>query len=701
LTDAIVTEELSLLERVSAALRNRVVASDDPQLSLVEELEHIREQLVRGEMDFFERSQLNTRWNTQSALLDQLRKSRGAPQVDPRSPYFAHLRLAEEGRIRDLCLGRATCLENGLRIVDWRHAPIARLYYRYQQGEEYEEEISGRAIEGRVEARRAVAIRGGELERIDAPEGTYRADPDGPDGWRKTERSAPRLAGGEGSALRVHGTGGGIGRSLGTDPTGAAQRADKHLPDIAGLIDPEQFALIARPSAGFVVIRGAAGSGKTTVALHRIAWLAYEEPEFDSERTLFTVFSQGLRDYVGHVLPALGVRNVQVRTFQEWAATQRRRLFPKLPNEPRSDTPALVERMKLHPALATALERHVAETPGPATPTQVFDDWASVLTRPEHLAKVFAERAPEAFTTGQLEEASRWCRKRIEALQSHLEGDGDSGAELDLEDDALLLRAWQLRIGALPGAGNGPLRYRHIAIDEVQDFSPLEVRVLIDCLDDQRSLTLSGDTQQHLMQDAGFTSWSEFFAHLGIGSTEVETLRVAYRSTHEIMDFALGLLGDLREDEAPPVSTRNGPPVELFRHTDHGACIAALSDALVRLAREEPLASVAVLTPTREMSELYHEGLQAGEVPRLHRVTRQDFRFSPGIEVTEIEQVKGLEFDYVILVEASSENFGADERSRRLLHVAATRAVHQLWVTAVASPARPIQDAIDVAANRS
>src|SRR4029453_4508046 len=97
------------------------------------------------------------------------------------------------------------------------------------------------------------------------------------------------------------------------------------------------------------------GSGKTTVALHRIAYLAYEEPEFDSPATLFVVFSPALRDYVSHVLPALGVGGVAVRTFHEWAAEQRRRLLPSLPDRVRDDKPALVERLKLHPAIGAAL----------------------------------------------------------------------------------------------------------------------------------------------------------------------------------------------------------------------------------------------------------------------------------------------------------------------------------------------------------
>ena len=678
--DRIVTEELELLAEVNEALERGGEPKAPSEHNLVDDLEQIREQLLRGEMDFFERSALNTRWSVQTALLDQLRKSRETPRVDRSSPYFAHLRLEEGGRTRDVCLGKATRLDNGLRIVDWRHAPIAQLFYRYQQGDEYEEDMSGRVQEGKVEARRTVTIRDGALERVESPEGVFVPDQAAVGGWQLSARSAPKLGGGEGAALRVHSELGSE-RRLGTDVFGREQRPDKRLPDIAGLIDPEQFALITRPNAGFVVIRGAAGSGKTTVALHRIAFLAYEDPEIDSPSTLFVVFSAGLRDYVSHVLPALGVGGVRVCTYQDWAADQRRRLFGALPGRQREDTTALVQRLKLHPSLLSALERQIARTPGKATWRQVVDDWMSVLTDVNLLSQVFEWEAPEAFTNKQLVATTRVCRRALDEVQAWLDGDRDADAELDPEDDAILLRAWQLRIGPLPGPGGQPLRYRHVAVDEVQDFSPLEVGVLMDCLDERRSLTLAGDTQQHVAAESGFTSWSSFFGHLGISGTEIDTLQVSYRSSDEIARFAVSLLGDLREDDAPLITTRSGPPVEIFHYTDHGACIASLADALSNLTSDESLASVAVLTPSPELSVLYFDGLERCDVPRLHQVTRQDFRFQPGIEVTEIEQVKGLEFDYVILVGVDAEQFEDSAKARRLLHVGATRAVHQLWVT--------------------
>ena len=86
------------------------------------------------------------------------------------------------------------------------------------------------------------------------------------------------------------------------------------------------------------------------------------------------------------------------------------------------------------------------------------------------------------------------------------------------------------------------------------------------------------------MQDAGFTSWAEFFAApRPRGHRRSRRCASAIARSHEIAEFGLAVLGDLREDDTPPVTTRSGPPVELFRFTDHGACVAFLADALKEL----------------------------------------------------------------------------------------------------------------------
>jgi DNA helicase-2/ATP-dependent DNA helicase PcrA len=696
LPHSVVAEELRLLEDVLLALAEEPGRDDTAEDSIVRELERVRSLLLSGE-EQKDRQALLEQWDRGSALLRQLRASRAAPVVDRTSPYFAHMRLREDGRERDVCLGRATCIRRGVRIVDWRNAPISRIFYRYRQGEPYEEELAGRLVTGDLTARRTLTIRGGALERIDAPEGSWvrqkLSHARGPsvEDWVQRADAPPRLSGGAGTALRAHGRDPAGPRRLGTTPGGLAQRADRRLPEIAALLDPAQFDLITRPGPGCLIVRGSAGSGKTTVALHRIAYLAYDDPRIDSPEAVFLTLSPALCDYVSTLLPSLGVGRVRVETFPEWAAGHRRRLFPELPNLHRIDTPTSARRVKLHPAIGRVLEAHVARVPGPATPAQVLDDWASALTDRALLGRLLTpEIAPDTLSA-----AVDWCRARHEELFAFLDGDGDVAAELDPEDDALLLRAWQLRVGPISKAearsSREPLRYRHVAIDEAQDWSPVELRVVAECLGNPASLTLAGDAQQRIANPFATSSWEQVARDLKLPSSDVETLRTSYRSTSEIMAFSCAVLGPLWDEDAAATATRSGPPVEVFGFEDVGACVAFLADALRQLVVDEPLASVAVLAPDADQAARYADGLDASELPRLRRVASGRFSFAPGIEVAEIEQAKGLEFDYVVLVAVTAKAFPDSQHSRRLLHVGATRAIHQLWVThdGPASPVLP------------
>lgn len=688
--DRVVVEELEALARVRAQLAELPPVRTASELPILRELERLRERLLSGDENK-DHSALTEQYHNQSAILQQLRSAGQSTQVDPASPYFAHLRLEEQGRERDLFLGRATCLQKGVRIVDWRDAPISKIFYSYRQGEFFDEEISGRERQGSVRARRMVRIRDGVLERVQAPEGDFSLDAAEPSGWRRTANEAPRLAGGEAAALRYDEQDeSAFARRLGRDEGGAPQRADKRLPEITSLIDPTQFELITRPAAGYLVIRGSAGSGKTTVALHRIAYLAFDDPSIDGPETLVVVFSRALARYVAHVLPSLGLSRVRIVTYRDWIHAQRRQLFPDLPAALREDTPALVQAIKLHSALDRALARQVERVTGPATLAQAYDDWASVLTQRRLLEEVFEAEAPGRFTARELDRFVEWNRSRIDELSAALAGQEEHDGLLDPEDDALLMRAVQRRVGPGPVPGRRLDRLRHIVIDEVQDFAPIEVRVLLECMQPGASITLAGDTQQQLVEHSGFSSWPTFFRDVGLEGVEVETLRVSYRSSLQVMRFAASLLGDLQEDDEVH-ATRDGPPVELFRLTDRGACVALLSDVLRDLMANEPLASVALLTPSAAASDVYYAGLVRADLPRLRRIREGEFPFKPGIEITEVSQVKGLEFDYVIVLDVDAQSYPDTPMARRLLHVAATRAVHQLWMMSVGTPSPLVQ----------
>jgi DNA helicase-2/ATP-dependent DNA helicase PcrA len=225
-------------------------------------------------------------------------------------------------------------------------------------------------------------------------------------------------------------------------------------------------------------------------------------------------------------------------------------------------------------------------------------------------------------------------------------------------------------------------------VDEVQDFSPIELAVLLETTTRQRSVTLAGDVSQAIAPEHGFTNWSELLDDLGIPHERVEPLRVSYRSTREIVDAAEHVLGPLMGD-IRPVAPRTGGPVESFGFTSAGEVTEFLSHALGELMRAEPSASVALIARHPEQARLYYEALSAAEVPSLRLVADQDFAFTPGIDVTDVRQTKGLEFDIVILLEVTESGYPANNEARRLLHVAMTRAAHQLWVT-YTGPASPL-----------
>ena len=306
---------------------------------------------------------------TRIAALAGRAQQRALP-VDVQSPYFAHLRLklSEKGKTRlsDVLIGKRGLIDRqaGVQIVDWRDAPVSQIYYRYDEGDDYEEELPSGTLKGEVLARRNVTIARSLVRRIGCPQGTFVSSVDGQ--WYALEgQGVALLTGGQGTAARPPRPqptpkGQQPGQRRGETARGS-HNPDKALPEIAALVDRTQFELITEPGAGLVVIQGGAGSGKTTVALHRIAYLVFQQSErVRPSWCLFVVPSSALERYVAGVLPSLGVTGVPVSTYRSWARTLRKRLVPEAPDRYSDETPASVQRLKKHPGLLPLLKRAVA-----------------------------------------------------------------------------------------------------------------------------------------------------------------------------------------------------------------------------------------------------------------------------------------------------------------------------------------------------
>jgi DNA helicase-2/ATP-dependent DNA helicase PcrA len=713
----------------------------------------------------------------QMHTIGALRAQRGkgvTERVDASSPYFGHLRLEEMGKRRDVLIGARSCVDGGagIRIVDWRNAPISRIYYRYQEGDEYEEELGDRLIEGRVLARRSVAIVRGELLRVSAAQGTFVRSGSG--AWQRLETSRAKLVTERRWNREGAGTGAGSPR-LGVGADGQL-RQDKLLPAIASMLDGAQFELIARPSTGLVAIQGSAGSGKTTVGLHRIAYLAFADPKrFRPDRILVVVPHEALVHYVGRVLPSLGLEGVLVVTFANYAARRLEALLPKLPTAISDETPPVVSRAKSHPAMLLAIDRaasrteetldawvheHMPRWPEGAAVVRAWDStakesssgsrlapdqrvtamarwlagktvlagapladslpdvtkgaierlghelrrksrdvvgaWDELLTVRDRLAESFAGE-PD-FGPGQLDRVHEWCVRRAR-VRIEGERDGETAA-LDAEDVALLLRIWQALRGPLVDDEGAAIRYAHLFIDEVQDASPVELKVLLGLVTKEQSVTLAGDIAQRMFaggEERGEFDWSRTLEALGLGAENgphaIEALRVSYRSTAEITTFARGVLGPLAH-EAEPIATRHGPPVELFTFASTGESVAWLADALRQLAADEPDAHVALVSRFSEHADAYFDGLSRADVPGVRRIAKQDFTWAPGFDVTDVRQTKGLEFDEVVLLETTAASYPDSVPARHALYVGATRAAHQLWCVASHTPSPLVTSAL-------
>ncbi|HVU01919.1 MAG TPA: 3'-5' exonuclease [Polyangiaceae bacterium] len=802
-----VTEEQRCLERVLGHLEEARGRPKRQAIDYDSQLLALRDQIVASRMEDV------------PPLLEQMERLQGLAarqremtegHVDPRAPYFGRMVLKEDGRTREVLIGRSTYLDSraGIRIVDWRDAPVSRIYYRYAEGDEYEETFGDKDVQGEVVTRRSVSIVDGVLRRIVTTDGMYVRTDRGE--WKKAGAGA-RLAGGQGSALRAdhHHRPGKLG--LGSD---AGLSEDKHLKEITGLIDPRQFDLITAQDSGLVVIQGGAGSGKTTIGLHRLAFLAFHDKRrFRPDKMLVIVFNDALARYIAEVLPALDVGGVAVRTYEKWAQKLRAAHVEDFPDRYTTDTPPVVTRLKKHPAMlrvvdeyvkgiASRVEQKLADAVDRNHPdawreqilaafrstaaqplthrlhallrfiqgddaaeyssfvkhaverianTEIRDAkdtvtaWSELLTDRGLVERAIREHSPDAFTAKELQAALDWCSVRCTIAVAEVEANREAGEKsaaareksgddrerpakrkskrpkaesaearseshrpeeddplthgidgaqieenfaLDREDDTLLLRLVQrLRGPLLKPNTKDALLYEHVLVDEAQDLSPVELAVVLGTVSRGQSVTLSGDVAQRLHMNNGFSSWKETLSELGLSHVEVEPLRISYRSTEPIIQLAREVLGPLADRDAP-TATRTGAPVELFRFSHGGDAVGFLAESLRQLVQEEPLASIAVIARYPEQADLFFHGLRKAETPNVRRIAEQDFPFKPGIDVTDVRQVKGLEFDYVVLVEVTEASYPVDDEARHLLHIGATRAAHQLWFLASDKPSR-------------
>jgi len=491
-------------------------------------------------------------------------------------------------------------------------------------------------------------------------------------------------------------------------PRSQEDRARPFSPVLVQL-DPAQRRAVELPASESLLVLGEAGYGKTTVALHRLAFLMQRARA--SNRALqaaVIVPTEGLRRLAESMLERLGVEDVKLEVFDQWILKQARKLFADLPERTSDDTAATVIRFKRHPALRAVLPELAARASREPEGEEERSDACAIREDLLHLwgdrqmLRRVAESSDGDLTQRMIDEVIEHTRVQFSATteeeSTHVDADRlatldglaidhgtpmqDAGT-MDAEDCTVLFELNRLKVGSDATSKGRLTTYLHIVIDEAQELAPLELAVIGRALSDRGAVTIAGDERQQIDPAAYFDGWPATLSELSVENHHTVTLEASYRCPPEISAFGRSLFG-------PEPPGQPGPPLE--ESGDSGRIVFSRFPSQchleTRLTEElsdprgiDPRATVAIICRSATEALRLERNLGRGLATRL--ALEGEFDFQPGISVTCVADVKGLEFDYVVVPDASEARYPDTPESRRALYVAVTRAIHQVWLTSV------------------
>lgn len=595
-----------------------------------------------------------------------------------KQPYFAKVRLKfKSGRVRDVYLGTAGATDESQRhfIVDWR-SPVAETYYNQSNGPT-SYVANGKTIEVDLELRRQFDL---SRDKLNAYFDTTVAIED------------PLLL-----------------QSL-------SKRHSEKLTAITATIQKEQNEVVRHEDVPALVVNGIAGSGKTSVLLQRIAYLFYQERENlrPDQVYLFTpnpVFEK----YIDHVLPDMGERNPQIFTWKGFIerlgladrglgldtseenlrmlergmesltldvrdfrdirrggvvllrAQQFQSLLRKYSHIPPSPHLFAVVNEELHDRLDSRLGQLVKDTRVQGdmldldvdSKIQIFGSYVDPQTD-EEIAEC-AKTYVDYMYAGAHEDidASSWVR--IDRIGMRLLG-----------KETLASTEWIYLKMLLTGECERDARY--VMLDEVQDYTVAQLMVLARYFPNAHFLLL-GDQHQAINEGtATFDDVKRVFTELR-GKVDECRLMTSYRSSPEITALFTGLL---EEDERIKTSSvhRPGtqPRIEALAGTDE--YLQAVRDVVGEALEGDGLTAI-VVNSWEAMKWL------SSRLDERVKVLHADEELpASGVILLDLPLAKGLEFDHVVVPDATGKSYPDTPLARRRLYTALSRATHKVTVLA-------------------
>lgn len=696
------------LAHITGTLRHRITQLDDSIEAGQKEIEGMHEYYWENYTEMDQYGYEN--FDNQQALLHEINASNEKIELRRRfrkmmdSPFFGRVDFCYEGDDEPeiFYIGIANLAEEngGLPLIyDWR-APVSGLFYDFDKGPASYQAPLGE-IHGDIAAKWQYKIRGGKM--IYEFESDVKID----DEILKAE--------------------------LGSN-------GDVQLKNIIRTIQKEQNAIIRNTSDRIMVIQGAAGSGKTSIALHRIAYLLYHDRKNLKSSSVLVLSPNGVfSDYISHILPELGEENIREMSFDLFA-------YKRLKNtvsdcEDRYD---LIERQiaglcdeellkeKQSRDFLDRMEGYLAELEDSLMNFRDIEH-RGVVKKEQEIIELFYFKFMDIPLLSRMDAVAEYFIDEVETLK---------GFDLPEEErDAVKSRFYRMYetrdlyvlynrflrqegFPALPQVQyeKRKLRYedvypvlylkyrletqqedsgvRHLIVDEMQDYSMIQyliIQRLFKC-----KMTILGDREQTM--DGDQQDVLTFLPKIFGKDIRRIVMNKSYRNTIEIASYANKLAG-ITEVE---LFERHGKPVEEKEFT-------GLTEALERVVKELRLEKQTVAEADKDMPEnaaSETDGTETGEElsyetaavitrtadeareayyilqkkleaegfdtkERLSLLHRDSTNFKKGLTVTTFYMAKGLEFDQVFSIFPGTDRSPIVQRAR---YIAATRALHELYM---------------------
>ena len=681
-------------------------------------------------LDFIDKSLQNVRSkaryygdNLTEQALDAMRvQAMRNLEIAAQEPYFGRLDFQQAGAEKPvpLYIGKVGVDSNGTNeplVIDWR-APVASLFYSFTGGDgpaAYESPDG--TVEGHVHLKRNLVIRRRILQRV---VDTY-------------ARGEDRLAVADEFLLYR-----------------LSENKDNRLRDIVSTIQSEQDRIIRSPKNAALIIQGVAGSGKTTVALHRLAYLLYHYREqIRADKMIIFAPNRMFLDYISGVLPELGVGHIRQTTFSDWAldllghevvlsdaARRQEHWFSIGHSRPLADESA-PGRFKGSISFMRMLEHFFAKFEKSYIPDDDFIPWEGAVLPAHQIREWFYEEYRHYPLAKRCERVGARMKRWIE-MQLNNAADPHQRKEYRKKANQRLrayLKTWPARTplelyrqffsaaepldsakrAIPPEIREATLRSLKKKIADPEDLAPLLYlrnklsgiesdqqfdHTVIDEAQDfspfqlallrehtrENSFTILGDLAQGIHEYEGIQRWQQFEELFEPGHAVFHMLRRSYRSTLEIISLANVVLERSGQPFSPAVPVFRSGAKVRVSRVPDGRYEAAALDALRNLMAGN-VSTIALIARTNAESRRWHELVaQAGIEASL--IHPDQPKYEGGISVLPVYLAKGLEFDAVLLVDADARHYPQTPLDAKLLYVGCTRALHELRLlhTGEASP---------------